>query len=121
MQESALSATYACMYLKIQKSSGSSGITQTPVPLVPAKIFGKSECHISLITSRLNPWQQGERLDNSSRYISILPTNSRMSLWKHSISKGWTRNRITGTLTNGNMEQAHTEVMVWDLSDLLHG
>lgn len=53
--------------------------------------------------------------------VSILPSNSRMSLWKHSINKGWTQDRITGTLTNGNMEQARTEVMVWDLSDLLHG
>ena len=50
--------------------------------------------------------------------VSILPSNSRMSLWKHSINKGWTQDRITGTLTNGNMEQARTEVMVWDLSDL---
>ena len=53
--------------------------------------------------------------------VSVLVSNYRMSLWKHSINKGWTQNRITGTLTNGNMEQTRTEVMVWDLSDLLHG
>ena len=53
--------------------------------------------------------------------VSALLSNSRMSLWKHSINKGWTQNRITGTLTNGNMEQVRTEVMVWDLSGLLRG